>query len=64
MTKAESGQLFQEFSRLDQHRSLQGHGLGLSIVQRIVDMHDGQINADSNGPGQGSTFTIILPAMV
>jgi len=30
-------------------------------VKRIVDMHDGQISADSGGPGQGSTFTIILP---
>jgi signal transduction histidine kinase len=33
-------------------------------VKRIVEMHDGQINADSSGPGQGSTFTIILPATV
>jgi signal transduction histidine kinase len=25
-------------------------------------MHGGQVNADSQGPGQGSTFTVILPA--
>ncbi|CAN5454309.1 DUF3369 domain-containing protein [soil metagenome] len=37
-------------------------GLGLSIVKRIVDMHGGEITADSPGPGQGATFTIILPA--
>jgi signal transduction histidine kinase len=37
-------------------------GLGLSIVKRIVDMHGGEVTADSPGPGQGATFTIILPA--
>jgi signal transduction histidine kinase len=34
----------------------------LSIVKRIIDMHGGQVTADSGGPGQGSTFTVILPA--
>ena len=37
-------------------------GLGLSIVKRIIDMHGGKVTADSAGPGQGSTFTITLPA--
>jgi signal transduction histidine kinase len=35
-------------------------GLGLSIVKRIIDMHGGEVNAHS--PGQGATFTILLPA--
>ena len=35
---------------------------GLSIVKRIIDMHGGRVTADSEGPGQGSTFTVILPA--
>ena len=35
---------------------------GLSIVKRIIDMHGGQVTANSEGPGQGSTFTVILPA--
>jgi len=37
-------------------------GLGLSIVKRIIDMHGGEVNAHSPGPGQGATFTILLPA--
>ncbi|UGV28563.1 DUF3369 domain-containing protein [Rhodopseudomonas boonkerdii] len=39
-------------------------GLGLSIVKRIVDMHGGEVTADSAGPGQGATFTITLPAAI
>src|ERR1700761_5902749 len=37
-------------------------GLGLSIVKRIIDMHGGEVTADSPGPNKGSTFTIVLPA--
>lgn len=39
-------------------------GLGLSIVKRIIDMHGGEVTADSAGPGQGATFTIMLPAAI
>jgi two-component system, NtrC family, sensor kinase len=39
-----------------------GTGLGLSISQRIVRDHDGTLEADSNGPGKGSTFRLRLPA--
>jgi signal transduction histidine kinase len=31
-------------------------------VKRIVDMHGGKVTASSTGPGEGSTFTISLPA--
>jgi signal transduction histidine kinase len=39
-----------------------GTGLGLSISQRIVRDHDGVLEADSAGPGEGSTFRLRLPA--
>ena len=36
-------------------------GLGLSIVKRIVELHGGQVSADSPGPGEGTTFQMTLP---
>jgi signal transduction histidine kinase len=42
-------------------RTGKGIGLGLSISHRIVTQHGGVIEADSAGPGQGSTFTVTLP---
>lgn len=56
----EAGQLFQQFARLDQHTAVQGHGLGLSIVQRIVERLGGTVGVESE-PGRGSTFYFTLP---
>lgn len=39
-----------------------GLGLGLSIARQLVEMHDGQIVARSDGPGCGATFVVTLPA--
>ncbi len=38
-----------------------GTGIGLAIAQSIVDAHDGEITAASEGPGTGATFTVLLP---
>lgn len=55
-------QIFKPFVRFDQIK-LEGHGLGLSIVQRIVKKLDGQVGVESQGvPGQGSTFMFTLSA--
>ncbi|QBE63885.1 sensor histidine kinase [Pseudoduganella lutea] len=42
-------------------RSQGGLGLGLSIARGLVHMHGGSITADSDGPGEGSRFTVRLP---
>jgi CheY-like chemotaxis protein len=42
-------------------RSEGGLGIGLSVVQRLVQMHGGSISAASAGPNLGSTFQIWLP---
>ena len=38
-----------------------GLGLGLSIVRHIVELHGGKVQAWSDGPGRGSTFSVFLP---
>jgi PAS domain S-box-containing protein len=42
-------------------RSQGGLGIGLSVVKRLIEMHDGHVSARSAGVGQGSTFEIRLP---
>jgi signal transduction histidine kinase/CheY-like chemotaxis protein len=42
-------------------RSQGGLGVGLAVVKRLVEMHQGSVSARSDGPGQGSTFEIRLP---
>ena len=51
--------LFEPF--FTRKRGGQGTGLGLSITYRIIADHDGQIEAYSDGPGQGSRFVVTLP---
>ncbi|HEU4403675.1 MAG TPA: HAMP domain-containing sensor histidine kinase [Polyangiaceae bacterium] len=39
-----------------------GLGLGLAIVKHLVELHDGSVEAESDGEGKGSTFRVTLPA--
>ncbi len=54
--------IFQNFYRSESARALEevGTGLGLPIVNQIVNIYQGTIDVDS-APGQGSTFTVQLP---
>ena len=59
LDEEEQARLFAEFSRLDRARA-EGHGLGLSIVQRIVEKLGGEVGIESE-VGKGSTFWFTLP---
>jgi signal transduction histidine kinase len=54
--------IFDKFTRVENDLSdtVNGNGLGLYFVKRIIDLHDGSITIDST-VGQGTTFTIIIP---
>jgi len=55
-------ELFTQSSRsLD--RAQGGLGIGLTLVQRIVEMHGGTVKAHSEGAGKGSTFVVLLPTV-
>jgi two-component system, OmpR family, sensor histidine kinase BaeS len=54
--------IFERFYRADKSRAREtgGTGIGLALVQQIIQLHQGMIGVESN-PGQGSEFTVILP---
>jgi PAS domain S-box-containing protein len=45
-------------------RAQGGLGLGLALVKSLVELHGGQVSADSKGIGHGATFTVHLPRIV
>ena len=44
-------------------RSHGGLGLGLAIVRHLVELHGGRVEAKSDGPGKGATFSVELPVI-
>ncbi len=65
LTPDDMTRLFGRFQRLSAKPTggESSTGLGLSIVKRIIDLHGGQVSAESPGAGKGATFTIRLPAV-
>jgi len=65
MDQKEVKQIFHKFYRTKkaEESGEAGTGIGLSIVQQIVEQHGGQIDVASH-PGEGSCFTLVLPAAI
>ena len=61
----DAARMFTKFARTEEARRLRpdGMGLGLYIVKKIVEDHGGRVAVSSPGLGQGSTFSITLPAL-
>jgi PAS domain S-box-containing protein len=54
--------IFEMFVQVGRNqRSHTGLGIGLTLVQRLVELHGGRVWAESDGPGEGSTFFVRLP---
>ena len=63
LTTDELASVFNRFYRADRSRSREtgGSGLGLAIVKAIIESHGGSVQAQSNGKGTGSVFSICIP---
>jgi PAS domain S-box-containing protein len=60
ITPKDQSKLFREFSRVEKRYRARGHGLGLSIVRRIIERLGGEVGVEST-PGEGSRFWFTLP---
>jgi signal transduction histidine kinase len=60
ISSVDQTKLFRKFQQVGQDKSSEGSGLGLSIVQSLVELLGGTINVLSN-LGKGSVFTVLLP---
>jgi signal transduction histidine kinase/ActR/RegA family two-component response regulator len=61
LTPDQISTIFEPFTQLGPNQ--QGLGLGLPLVEQLVQLHDGRIEASSDGPDQGSRFAIWLPVI-
>lgn len=62
MTEEEMKRAFEKFYQADRSRSSSGNGLGLSLAKRIIDLHGGTVEIQSQ-PNRGSAFTVRIPKL-
>ena len=55
--------VFERLRQADNNSNRQGLGLGLAIARHIVELHHGEITAESEGRGKGARFTVTLPLL-
>ena len=53
--------MFERLRQGDSPTKRAGLGLGLAIARHIIELHHGEITAESQGLGKGATFTVTLP---
>lgn len=61
ISESDRKQVFEPFFRSNSIRNRDGHGIGLSLVRRITDLHKGTIKVESE-LGKGSVFTVSIPS--
>ena len=54
--------IFQKFYQADESHATQGNGVGLAIIKKVVELHQGQVHVgcDENS----TTFTVVLPCFI
>ena len=62
IAESEQKKIFEKFYRVESSlvHNTKGSGLGLNLVKKIMDIHNGQVTVESS-PGKGSTFSLIFP---
>ena len=62
LSEIKQAELFEPFNRLGMEKSaIEGHGIGLALAKRLVELQKGRIGVDSR-PGEGAAFWVELPA--
>jgi two-component system, OmpR family, sensor kinase len=61
---AERQRVFEPYYRCSNASSIEGHGLGLYIVKKLIDLHQGTVSVDERHGGVGTAFVVSLPARI